>query len=125
MTRYRLTLEYDGGPYRGFQVQGQDLPSVQGALQKAILAFCGEAPRIHVAGRTDTGVHATAQVCHIDLEKDWPARTVREAINAHLVPEPVVVIEAEDLASAKALAAQMETWPRWTESTDSRRCCRR
>jgi tRNA pseudouridine38-40 synthase len=94
MPRYRLTLEYDGGPYRGFQAQG-DLPTVQGAVERAVLAFTGETLRLQAAGRTDTGVHATGQVVHIDLEKDWPAQTVRNALNAHLVDEAVVVLEAE------------------------------
>jgi tRNA pseudouridine38-40 synthase len=94
MPRYRLTLEYDGGPYRGFQAQG-DLPTVQGAVERAVLAFTGETLRLQAAGRTDTGVHATGQVVHIDLEKDWPAQTVRNALNAHLIDEAVVVLEAE------------------------------
>ncbi|MGZ8362317.1 MAG: tRNA pseudouridine(38-40) synthase TruA [Caulobacteraceae bacterium] len=98
MPRYRLTLEYDGAPYKGFQMQA-DLPSVQGALQTAIEAFCGERPVIHAAGRTDTGVHATGQVCHIDLEKAWPERTVREALNAHLAREAVTVLAAAEVSA--------------------------
>ena len=94
MPRYRLTLEYDGGPYKGFQAQG-DLPTVQGAVERAVLAFCGETVRLQAAGRTDTGVHATGQVVHVDLTRDWPAQTVRNALNAHLVDEAVVVLEAE------------------------------
>jgi tRNA pseudouridine38-40 synthase len=94
MPRYRLTLEYDGGPYTGFQAQG-DLPTVQGAVERAVLAFSGETLRLQAAGRTDTGVHATGQVVHVDLSKDWPALTVRNALNAHLVDEAVVVLEAE------------------------------
>ena len=94
MPRYRLTLEYDGGPYKGFQAQG-DLPTVQGAVERAVLAFTGEAVRLQAAGRTDTGVHATGQVVHVDLSKAWPALTVRNALNAHLVDEAVVVLEAE------------------------------
>jgi tRNA pseudouridine38-40 synthase len=94
MPRYRLTLEYDGGPYKGFQAQG-DLPTVQGAVERAVLAFTGETLRLQAAGRTDTGVHATGQVVHVDLSKDWPAQTVRNALNAHLVDEAVVVLEAE------------------------------
>ena len=94
MPRYRLLLEYDGGPYCGFQAQAE-LPTVQGELEKAVTAFCGETVRVHAAGRTDTGVHATGQVAHIDLEKDWPAETVRNALNAHLRPEPIVVLAAE------------------------------
>ena len=94
MPRYRLTLEYDGGPYCGFQAQAA-LPTVQASLERAVAAFCGEIVRVHAAGRTDTGVHATGQTAHIDLEKDWPAETVRNALNAHLRPEPIVVLAAE------------------------------
>ena len=98
MPRYRLLLEYDGGPYCGFQTQA-DLPSVQGSLERAIAAFSGEAPRITAAGRTDTGVHATGQVAHFDVERTWPAGTVRDAINAHLAGEPIAVVEAEEAAA--------------------------
>ncbi len=94
MPRYRLLLEYDGGPYCGFQAQGA-LPTIQASLERAVAAFCGEASRVHTAGRTDTGVHATGQVAHVDLEKDWPAETVRNALNAHLRPEPIVVLAVE------------------------------
>ena len=94
MPRYRLTLEYDGGPYNGFQAQA-DQPTVQGSVERAVKAFCGQALRVAAAGRTDTGVHATGQVAHIDLEKDWPAETVRNALNAHLRGEPIVVLAAE------------------------------
>jgi tRNA pseudouridine38-40 synthase len=94
MPRYRLLVEYDGRPFHGFQAQA-DLPSVQGALERAIRAFCGETLRIHAAGRTDTGVHATGQVVHVDLAKAWPAETVRNALNFHLMPDPVSVLSAE------------------------------
>lgn len=95
MPRYRLTVEYDGGAYNGFQVQdGQ--PTVQGALERAIHAFSGESVRIAAAGRTDTGVHATGQVVSFDLERDWPAATVMNALNAHLVEEAVAVIDAAE-----------------------------
>ena len=93
MPRYRLTLEYDGQPYCGFQAQ-RELPSVQGSLERAVRAFCGEAVRVHTAGRTDTGVHATGQVVHVDLTRDWPPATVRSALNAHLRPEPIAVLDA-------------------------------
>lgn len=94
MPRYRLTLEYDGAPYRGFQAQAK-LPSVQGAVEAAVTAFSGETHRIHAAGRTDTGVHATGQVIHVDLEKAWAPEVVMNAINAHLVPQPIAVLSAE------------------------------
>lgn len=92
MPRYRLTIEYDGGPYNGFQAQA-DQPTVQGAIEAALFAFCGETIRIAAAGRTDTGVHATGQVISFDLEKDWPARTVMNALNAHLVEEATAVLD--------------------------------
>ncbi len=94
MPRYRLLLEYDGGPYNGFQAQAGQ-PTVQGSLERAVAAFCGETVRVHAAGRTDTGVHATGQMAHVDLAKDWPAETVRNALNAHLRGEPIVVLAAD------------------------------
>jgi tRNA pseudouridine38-40 synthase len=93
MARYRLDLEYDGGPYKGFQAQA-DLPTIQGSIERAVMAFCGEALRLQAAGRTDTGVHALQQVVHIDLERDWKPEVVRDALNAHLVPEPIAIIAA-------------------------------
>ena len=94
MPRYKLTLEYDGTAYNGFQAQdGQ--PTVQGAIEAAILAFSGERIRIAAAGRTDTGVHALEQVIHADLARDWPVDTVLNAMNAHLVREDVCVLAAE------------------------------
>ncbi len=92
MPRYRLTLEYDGSAYNGFQAQ-KDQPTVQGAVETALTAFCGETIRLAAAGRTDTGVHATGQVVSFDLAKDWPERTVMNALNAHLVEEAVAVLD--------------------------------
>lgn len=92
MPRYRLDIEYDGGPYNGFQAQ-EGQPTVQGAIETAIHAFSGQTVRIAAAGRTDTGVHATGQVAHVDLDKDWPAATVMNAMNAHLVREAVAVLD--------------------------------
>ena len=94
MPRYRLTLEYDGSGYNGFQVQAGQ-PTVQGAIERAIAAFSGEAVRIAAAGRTDTGVHATGQVVSFDLSKPWPERTVMNALNAHLIEEAVAVLDCE------------------------------
>src|SRR5207237_2185660 len=91
MPRYRLLIEYDGRPYHGFQAQGA-LPSIQGCIERAVQAFCGQTLRLQAAGRTDTGVHATGQVIHVDLAKDWRPEVVRDALNAHLVPEPIVVL---------------------------------
>jgi tRNA pseudouridine38-40 synthase len=92
MPRYRLTVEYDGSGYNGFQAQ-TDQPTVQGAIETAVTAFSGQSVRIAAAGRTDAGVHATGQVVHVDLDKDWPAATVMNALNAHLVREAVSVLD--------------------------------
>ncbi len=94
MPRYRLLIEYDGGPFHGWQAQA-DGPSIQTSLARAVEGFSGERVQVFGAGRTDSGVHATGQVAHIDLARDWPAPTVRDAINAHLVPDPIVIVEAE------------------------------
>ena len=94
MPRYRLTLEYDGSAFNGYQAQ-DNLPTVQGVVEAAILAFCGQAIRLQAAGRTDTGVHATGQVVHADLEKDWPSTTVMNALNAHMAEAPVSVLACE------------------------------
>lgn len=93
MPRYRLTIEYDGANYAGFQAQA-GLPTVQGAIETAVKGFTGQTVRIAAAGRTDSGVHATGQVVHVDLEKDWPADTVMNALNAHLVKEGVAVLDS-------------------------------
>ena len=92
MPRYRLTIEYDGSAYSGFQVQAGQ-PTVQGVIEQAITAFCGETVRLFAAGRTDSGVHATGQVIGFDLDRDWPPATVMNALNAHLVREAVAVLD--------------------------------
>ena len=94
MPRYKLTIEYDGAPFVGWQVQDNG-PSVQGVLAAAIAAFCGEHVHVQGAGRTDAGVHALGQVAHLDLAKAWDADTVRDAVNAHLRPHPVAVLASE------------------------------
>jgi tRNA pseudouridine38-40 synthase len=94
MPRYKLTLEYDGSPFVGWQVQANGL-SVQGALETALHALCGEPIVVHGAGRTDAGVHASGQVAHVDLRRDWDVLRLREAVNAHLVPHPICVLAAE------------------------------
>jgi len=98
MPRYKLLIEYDGAPFVGWQVQDNGL-SVQGALTAAIAAFCGETIAVQGAGRTDAGVHATGQVAHVDLAKNWDTDTVRDAVNAHLRPHPVAVRSAEAVGS--------------------------
>jgi tRNA pseudouridine38-40 synthase len=95
--RYKLTIEYDGTPFAGWQWQ-EDAPSVQRALTDAIAALCGHAVKVAGAGRTDAGVHALGQVAHVDLEKDWRVDRVRDAVNAHLRPQPVAVLSAEKVA---------------------------
>lgn len=98
MTRFKLTLEYDGGVFVGWQRQDNG-PSVQQALEEAVTAFCGERARVHGAGRTDAGVHALGQVAHLDLEKPTTAETLRDAVNHHLKPAPVAVLAAEVAAA--------------------------
>ncbi len=94
MPRYKLTVEYDGRPFCGWQVQ-ENGPSVQGALETAAQALCGEAVKVNGAGRTDAGVHALGQVAHVDLPRPYRADRVRDALNAYLRPHPVAVLAAE------------------------------
>jgi tRNA pseudouridine38-40 synthase len=94
MPRYRVILEYDGTPFIGWQVQADGM-SVQGRIAEAIRRFCGETVEVRGAGRTDAGVHALGQVAHFDLTKDWPPNKVREAVNFHLKPDPIAVVECE------------------------------
>jgi tRNA pseudouridine38-40 synthase len=92
--RYKLTIEYDGTPFVGWQIQDNG-SSVQGSLTDAIAAFTGERAAVQGAGRTDAGVHALGQVAHVDLAKDWDNDTVRDAINFHLRPQPIAMLVAE------------------------------
>ncbi|MEJ2623807.1 MAG: tRNA pseudouridine(38-40) synthase TruA [Pseudolabrys sp.] len=94
MPRYKLTIEYDGALFSGWQIQATET-TVQGVLTAAVAAFAGEATLVQGAGRTDAGVHARGQVAHIDLAKEWDTDTVRDALNAHLRPHPVAVLMAE------------------------------
>src|ERR1700728_905708 len=98
MPRYKLTIEYDGTPFVGWQHQDNG-PSVQGLLADAVMAFAGERAAIAGAGRTDAGVHALGQVAHVDLAREWDGDTVRDAINFHLRPHPVAVLAAEQVAA--------------------------
>lgn len=95
MPRYRLTIEYDGTPYVGWQRQ-ENGPSVQGAVEAAILALTGETVSIRGAGRTDSGVHALGQVAHADLSRVWKGFTLANALNAHLTlaGERVAILDA-------------------------------
>lgn len=95
MVRYRLTVEYDGAAFVGWQRQDNGL-GVQQVVEDAIYAFSGEDVRVFCAGRTDAGVHATGQVAHFDLEReDISTNTARDAINYHTKPHRVAVVTAE------------------------------
>ncbi|MDK9698496.1 MAG: tRNA pseudouridine(38-40) synthase TruA [Siculibacillus sp.] len=94
MTRYKLTVEYDGTPYVGWQSQANGR-SVQGAIEEAFLRLVTDRVVVKGAGRTDTGVHATGQVAHVDFPRDWPAMKLMDALNAHLRPEPVAIVDTE------------------------------
>ncbi len=94
MPRYKITVEYDGTPFVGWQVQ-ENGPSVQGAIAAAIEAFSGEKASVQGAGRTDAGVHALGQVAHFDLAGERDLGTIRDALNAHLRPHPIAVLAAE------------------------------
>lgn len=94
MGRWKLTVEYDGRPFVGWQRQDNG-PSVQQALEEAVAGFCGTEVRVHGAGRTDAGVHALGQVAHVEISRDATARTVCDALNFHLRPWPVAVLAAE------------------------------
>jgi tRNA pseudouridine38-40 synthase len=97
MTRYMLILEFDGGPFVGWQRQDNGL-SIQGALEDAVFRFCGERVTAHSAGRTDAGVHALGMPAHFDIDKQTDAHTVREAINYYLKPAPIAALAAHEVA---------------------------
>lgn len=94
MPRYKLTIEYDGGPYNGWQSQTNGR-AVQDQVTKAVRAYSGEEAEVFAAGRTDTGVHALGQVVHLDLERGDKADKVKDAINFHLKPAPISVVASE------------------------------
>jgi tRNA pseudouridine38-40 synthase len=94
MPRYKLTIEYDGTPFCGWQIQ-DNAPSVQGALEAAVKAMCGENVRVHGSGRTDAGVHALGQVAHCNIAKPFRPDRLRDGLNAHLRPNPIAVLAAE------------------------------
>ena len=97
MPRYKLTVEYDGRPFAGWQIQADQL-TVQGLLTAAVEALSGDKTLVQGAGRTDAGVHARAQVAHVDLTKEWDTNTIRDALNAHLRPHPIAILAAERAA---------------------------
>lgn len=98
MPRYALLLEYDGAPFNGWQRQSGSQPSVQGALEAALARIDPAAPTVQGAGRTDTGVHASGQVAHADLSRDWDPFRLAGAVNAHLRPAPVAVLACASVA---------------------------
>ena len=97
MPRYRIAIEYDGTPFVGWQRQALGV-SVQGAIETAIHAFCGETVSLRAAGRTDAGVHALGQVAHFDLSLPRDTFRIREALNYHLKPQPVAVLDCVEVA---------------------------
>jgi len=97
VTRYKLTIEYDGTDFVGWQRQDNG-PSVQAALETAVEKFCGETVGLHAAGRTDAGVHALGQVAHLDIAKPTDTDTLRDAVNFHLKPHAIAVLGAEAVA---------------------------
>jgi tRNA pseudouridine38-40 synthase len=97
LPRYKLTIEYDGGPFVGWQAQANGV-SVQGVIESAFEALCGARIGLRGAGRTDAGVHASGQVAHADLPKPWRTDRLRDALNAHLRQHPVAILAAEEVA---------------------------
>lgn len=97
MTRWRLSIEYDGGPFMGWQRQDHG-PSVQQAMEEALQRMTGEQAAVHAAGRTDAGVHALAMSAHIDIEREVTAHRLREGLNALVRPSPIAVLSAEPVA---------------------------
>src|SRR3990167_574710 len=101
MTRFALTLEFDGGPFLGLQRQAHG-PSVQHSVEQAVHAVTGETVTMHSAGRTDSGVHALAMRSHVDIARDIEPFRLMEALNALLRPDPIAVI---------ACAVKTGDWP--------------
>lgn len=99
MPRYRLLIEYDGGPFQGWQSQ-PGVPTVQDAIETAVFALCGERVRVSGAGRTDAGVHAAGQVGHLDMTRGLAPERLCDALNAHLRPKPIAILGAEIVPEA-------------------------
>jgi tRNA pseudouridine38-40 synthase len=97
VTRWRLTIEYDGGPFMGWQRQEHG-PSVQQALEEALFRMTGELAAVHAAGRTDAGVHALAMSAHTEIEKTVTAHRLREGLNALVRPQPISALAVEQVA---------------------------
>ena len=97
MTRWKLTVEYDGGPFMGWQRQDND-PSVQGRIEAAIFQMTSEKATVHGAGRTDSGVHALAMSAHADIAKPFTAHRLRDGLNALVRPDPIAILAASEVA---------------------------
>lgn len=97
MPRYRITVEYDGAPFVGWQLQING-PSVAGAIANAIAQLTGKETAVHGAGRTDAGVHALAQVAHFDLDTAWDRLKLREGLNACVRPHPIAILDVEGVS---------------------------
>lgn len=97
MTRWRLTIEYDGGPFMGWQRQEHG-PSVQQMLEEALQRMTGEKTVFTAAGRTDAGVHALAMSSHVDVHRELTPHRLREGLNALVRPHPISVVEVETVA---------------------------
>jgi tRNA pseudouridine38-40 synthase len=99
MPRYKLIIEYDGTGFYGWQDQ-RNGRSVQEAIEGAVTSFSGETRRVQAAGRTDSGVHATHQVIHVDLDREWPHGTIRDAMNAYLKGQGAAVLDVRQVAES-------------------------
>ena len=99
MSRYKITLEYDGTPFVGWQYQDNGI-SIQGLLEEALFKLTGEKRRMEGAGRTDAGVHALGQGAHFDLLKEFPSHKLREGLNFYLRPHPVVVLSCQEVEAS-------------------------
>jgi tRNA pseudouridine38-40 synthase len=97
VTRWRLTIEYDGGPFMGWQRQDHG-PSVQQRLEEALERMTGETAQVFAAGRTDAGVHALAMSAHVDITKALTPHRLREGLNALVRPDPISVLAVETVA---------------------------
>ena len=97
MTRWRLTVEYEGSPFMGWQRQDHG-PSVQQSIEEALAKMTGELPAVHAAGRTDAGVHALAMSAHVEIAKALTDHRLREGLNALVRPHPISILSAEPVA---------------------------
>lgn len=97
MTRFALTVEYDGRPFVGWQRQSEGA-SVQASIERALIEVTGETAAVHAAGRTDAGVHATAMRAHVDVAKEFAPFRLMEALNARLRPDPVAILDCQVVA---------------------------